>query len=62
MDKEQIKEKINELSIKDWIIIIIFLIVLLLSFGLSIYFHKYHEAEKEILIWNDSTYIYKNKI
>lgn len=59
--KEETKEKLSKISVKDWVIIALIIIIILLSFGLAIYCHKYQNAQKQVVIWNDSTYIYKNK-
>lgn len=55
------KEKLKEISAKDWIIIVLIIIILLLTFGCALYYHKYQDAEGQVVIWNDSTYVYKNK-
>ena len=51
----------HKLTTKDWIIIVLGIIILLLGIGCGIYYHKYQKAEGQIIIWNDSAYIYKNK-
>ena len=51
----------HKLDAKDWIIITLGIIILLLGIGCGIYYHKYQKAEGQITIWNDSTYFYKNK-
>lgn len=59
--KEQLKNKLSELSIKDWIITVLAIIIILLSLGCAIAVHKYHDAKGDVVIWNDSTLVYKNK-
>lgn len=59
--KEETKEKLSKISTKDWVIIALIIIIILLTFGVGIYCHKYHNAQKQVVIWNDSTYFYKNK-
>ncbi len=59
--KDETKEKLSKISVKDWVIIALIIIIILLTFGLALYCHKYHDAERQVVIWNDSTYIYKNK-
>lgn len=51
----------HKLDAKDWIIIALGIIVLLLGVCCGIYYHKYQKAEGQVVIWNDSAYIYKNK-
>ena len=51
----------HNLDAKDWIIIALGIIILLLGFGCGIYYHKYQKAEGQVVIWNDSAHIYKNK-
>lgn len=51
----------HKLDAKDWIIIALGIIILLLGIGCGIYYHKYQKAEGQVVIWNDSAYIYKNK-
>lgn len=51
----------HKLDAKDWIIIALGIIILLLGIGCGIYYHKYQKAEGQVVIWNDSTYFYKNK-
>lgn len=51
----------RKMDAKDWIIITLGIIILLLGVGCGIYYHKYQKAEGQVVIWNDSTYIYKNK-
>lgn len=50
-----------KLDVKDWIIIALGIIILLFGIGCGIYYHKYQKAEGQMIIWNDSAYIYKNK-
>lgn len=54
-------DKKHKLDVKDWIIIAFGIIILLLGIGCAIYYHKFQKAEEQIIIWNDSTYFYKNK-
>lgn len=54
-------EKQNKLGVKDWIIITLGIIILLLGIGCTVYYHKYVKAEGQVVIWNDSAYVYKNK-
>lgn len=54
-------ESQKKIDTKDWIIIILGIIILLLGAGVAIFSYKYHKAEGQIVIWNDSTYYYKNK-
>ena len=56
----EVNEKHN-LDAKDWIIIALGIIILLLGIGCGIYYHKYQKAEGQVVIWNDSAHIYKNK-
>ena len=51
----------SKLEVKDWIIITLGIIILLLGIWCAIYYHKYQKAECQVVIWSDSTYIYKNK-
>ena len=51
----------KKLEAKDWIIIALCIIILLLIAGVAIFSYKYHKAEGQVVIWNDSTYYYKNK-
>ena len=51
----------SKLEVKDWIIITLGIIILLLGIGCAIYYHKYQKANGQVVIWSDSTYIYKNK-
>lgn len=51
----------HNLDAKDWIIIALGIIILLLGIGCGIYYHKYQKAEGQVVIWNDSVHIYKNK-
>lgn len=43
-----------------YIYLILFAIIILLTFGTTFFYHKYQDASGQIVIWNDSTYIYKN--
>ena len=56
----EVNEKHN-LDAKDWIIIALGIIILLLGIGCGIYYHKYQKTERQVVIWNDSAHIYKNK-
>ena len=53
--------KKHNLDAKDWIIIALGIIILLLGISCGIYYHKYQKAEGQVVIWNDSVCIYKNK-
>lgn len=54
-------ENLKKIETRDWIIIALIILVILLTFGTAFFYHKYHNAEKQVVIWNDSTYYYKNK-
>lgn len=58
MDSNENKQK---LGVKDWIIIGLGVIIIFLLIGCGIYSCKLRNAEKQVVIWNDSTYVYKNK-
>ena len=55
------EDKKSKMEAKDWIIITLGIIILLLGIGCGVYYHKYQKAEGQVVIWNDSAYIYKNK-
>lgn len=59
--KDFFKQMIDKLSIKDWAIIALALFALLMIMISSIYAHKYYDNKHKVVIWNDSTTIYKNK-
>ena len=44
--KDETKEKLSKISVKDWVIIALIIIIILLTFGLALYCHKYHDAER----------------
>lgn len=46
---------------KDWLIAILLIVILLLGICAGVYYHKFINAENQIVIWNDSAFIYKNK-
>ena len=46
----EVNEKHN-LDVKDWIIIALGIIILLLGIGCGIYYHKYQKAEGQVVIW-----------
>lgn len=51
----------KKLTVKDWIIIGLGIIIIILLLVCGIYSCKLRKAEHQVVIWNDSTYIYKNK-
>lgn len=46
---------------KDWIIVILLGIILILAIIAGVYYHKYSKSEADVILINDSLTTYKNK-
>lgn len=44
-----------------YIIFALLVIIILLTFGTAFFYNKYQNAAGQVVIWNDSAYVYKNK-
>lgn len=61
MSKTTISEKIGKMTGKDWLLVILGVIIIILIIISLIYRHKYYDERGQVVIVNDSISYYKNK-